>query len=57
MWTESNWPSSTPELKLYLQDSAATEYVALGVGLGVTVAAAAAAGAVRLAWRKRQKQD
>ncbi len=57
MWTESNWPSSTPFMAMFLQDSAAMEYIALGVGLAVTAVATAVAVAARMAWRKRQKQD
>ena len=57
LWTESNWPDSTPFLELYLEESSATEYVILAVGLAVTVVSCIVVGAVKFAWEKRQKID
>ena len=57
MWTESNWPDSTPYLELYLEESSAVEWVVLGVGVGVLGVAWGVAAALRFAYYKRLKQD
>lgn len=57
VWVESNWPSSTPSLELFLKESSAVDYAVLGAGLATTVASVVVAGAVQFAWNKRMKQD
>jgi hypothetical protein len=57
MWVESNWPSSTPSLELFLKESSAVDYAVLGAGLAVMVVSVLVAVAVQLAWNKRIKQD
>ena len=57
MWTESNWPTSTPNFEMFLKESSSVEYAALAAGLSVTVGSLVAATAVRLSWNKRMKRD
>jgi nicastrin len=57
MWTESNWPTGTPFLELFLKESSSVDYAVLGAGLAVGVASVVVSGAVQMAWNKRLKQD
>lgn len=57
MWVESNWPSSTPALELFLKESSVVDCAVLSAGLVVMLASVMVAGAVRYAWNKRMKQD
>jgi hypothetical protein len=57
MWTESNWPNSSPYLELFLKESSAVDYAVLGAGLAVMVVSVVVAGAVQFTWNKRMKQD
>jgi len=57
MWTESNWPSGTPRLVMYLQEGPGVENALLAAGLTVTVVTALATLMLQWAWEKRLKRD
>lgn len=52
MWTESDWPESTPDLQLYLHESPAVEHGLLVAGCLVTAAVGVASYAARKAFAR-----
>lgn len=52
MWTESDWPESTPDLQLYLHESPAVENGVSVAGFLVTAAVGAASYAARKAFAR-----
>lgn len=56
MWTESNWPSSTPSLTLYLRESSNVDTAVLLAGVCVTVVAILVVVGVQYKYEKRLKQ-
>lgn len=57
MWTESNWPSGTPDLTIYLSESRATEAKVFIAGITCTSLVLAAAFTAQVLWNRRSKID
>ena len=57
MWTESNWPSSTPSVTMYLREAGGVDNAYLGAGIATTVVSVAAVVAVRMSYDRRLKQQ
>lgn len=56
VWTESNWPYTTPSLTFYLREDPATGWALLGAGLAVTLASLAAAAGAQASWERHRAQ-
>lgn len=57
VWTESNWPSGTPALTLFLREASGTEWALLGAGLAVFAASVAVALWVQWAHHRKLKRQ
>lgn len=57
VWTESNWPTGTPALTLYLREAPATEWALLGAGLAVATASLTVTLGVAWAYSRKLKQQ
>eukprot|EP00890_Picochlorum_soloecismus_P005073 jgi/Picsp_1/5567/NSC_02926-R1_nicastrin len=57
MWTESNWPSGTPDLTIYLSESRVTETRVFVAGVTCTSLVLAAALTAQVLWDRRSKID
>jgi hypothetical protein len=54
---ESNWPTGTPALQLYLQEAPGTEAALLVAGVLVAAASVALTLGVRAAYHRKLKQQ
>ena len=57
LWVESNWPTGTPALQLYLQEAPGTEAALLVSGVLVAAASVALTLGVRAAYHRKLKQQ